>query len=84
LWGLRGPDSKLRAHIKKNNTGQIRVCLDQISSTYDEVAAKMNEEGGPNDYKQFITRSRRGTTDTGSRIERTNFVCGKLLKYLNK
>jgi len=78
LYGLDGLDKKLRVSLKRKQLGQVRICLDGISSRYDEVAADMDNPDAPKDYKQFITLSRRATTDTASRIERANFVCKKL------
>jgi hypothetical protein len=82
LYGVGGLDEKTRVLLKRKQLGQVRVCLDQISSRYDEVAANMENPDAPTDYKQFITRSRRATTDTASRIERANFVCKKLKDYM--
>jgi len=82
LYGLKGIKAKLRANITKKNLGQARVCLDEISATYDEVAADLDNPDAPKDYKQFIMRSRRATTDTASRVERTEFVCRKLMAFL--
>ena len=82
LYGLKSIDSNLKTTIKKSDIGKIRVCLDGISSKYDKYAANLDDENIPKDYRQFITRSRRGTTDTASRIERTIFLCNKIKKYL--
>ena len=38
LRGLRGLDAGLRCKLTKRKLGQLRVCLDQISVTYDAVA----------------------------------------------
>ena len=77
LYGLGGLDPTLRVPINKKSVGKVRVRLDQISVKYDEVAADMENEVHPADYKRFITRSRRGTTDTGARVDRANFVCNR-------
>jgi hypothetical protein len=80
-YGLGGLDQELRVPLKSKDFGQARICLDEISSRYDEVSEDMNNPDAPKDYKQFIERSRRATTDTLSRIERSNFVCKKLKEY---
>lgn len=82
LYGLKGLKSSLRTKINKNNIGKVRVCLDEISATYDKVAADLDDPSAPKDYKNFISRSRRATTDTQSRIERAEFVCMKVKKFL--
>jgi len=82
LYGLDGLDRNNRISLKRKNLKQFRVCLDEISIYYDKVAADMDNPDAPKDYKQFITRSRRGTTDTASRIERAGFVCKKLLEHM--
>jgi len=78
LYGLNGPNTELRVSINKNSIGKIRVCLDEISARYDDVAEHFEDSSYPSDYRHFIELSRRGTTDTSKRIERINFVCGKL------
>jgi hypothetical protein len=82
LWGLKGMDKNLRVRLTDKKVGQVRVCLDEISATYDTVAADLDNPDAPKDYKNFIMRSRRGTTDTASRVERAEFVCRKLGKHL--
>lgn len=82
LYSLTGPDPKLRAQITKKSTGKMRVKLDEISSKYDEIATDFENKNFPTDYKQFITYSRRATTDTQVRIKRTEFVCMKLRESL--
>ena len=78
LYGLESLERNYRVSLKKKNLGQARVCLDDISARYDEVAEDLDNPDAPKDFKQFIMRSRRGTTDTVSRIERASFVCKKL------
>ena len=82
LYSLKGPDPQLRKQANEKQIGKIRVALDEISAKYDLVSEDMENPNHPDDYKKFITRSRRGTTDSIARIERTNFVCEKLLSYL--
>ena len=78
LYRLGGPSPKLRISISKKSIGRLRVILDEISSRYDEIAEDIDNKAFPADYKQFINHSRRATTDTQIRINRTEFVCKKL------
>jgi hypothetical protein len=82
LYNLTGPDPNLRVPINKNSIGKLRVQFDEISSRYDDVAAHIDDENYPADYKHFVDLSRRRTTDTLARIDRTNFVCEKLSQAL--
>lgn len=83
IYGLKGPNPAFRVKLTEKTVGKARVRLDEISAKYDEVATDMENDAHPADYKRFITRSRRGTTDTGARIDRTNFVCEKLAEALS-
>ena len=78
LYGLQGVNPQYRTVIDKKSIGKLRVNLDQISGTYDEVSEHIDDKNYPADYKQFILWSRRATTDTRTRINRTEFVCKKL------
>jgi hypothetical protein len=78
LFGLTALKPELRVKIPEKKLGQLRVCLDDISATYDKVAADLDAPSAPKEFKSFIMRSRRGTTDTGSRVERAEFVCKKI------
>jgi len=82
LYGLDGLNPSLRYRLTEKKIGQLRVCLDEISATYDRVAQDLDDPHAPKDYKNFIMRSRRGTTDTISRVERANFVCTKITKTI--
>jgi hypothetical protein len=79
IYGLTGPNPDLRVSINRNSIGKLRVRLDEISSKYDDVVEHIEDENSPIDYKRFIDLSRRRTTDTGARIDRTNFTCEKLM-----
>jgi hypothetical protein len=81
-FGISGLDPKLSKRFNQEHIGKIRVRLDQISATYDDVAANMEDNSKPAEYKRFITWSRRGTTDTSTRINRGNFVCEKLVEVI--
>lgn len=82
LYGVKGVPDDLRVRISPRSSGKIRVRLDEISERYDEVAAHLEDENYPADYKHFIDYSRRRTTDTIARVERTVFVCKKLQEAL--
>ncbi|WP_136621278.1 MULTISPECIES: DUF262 domain-containing protein [Mesorhizobium] len=78
LFGLRGLNAP-RPIISEANVGRIRVVLDDISARYDRfTSAEYKDDDIPKDFAEFIERSRRATTDSGSRISRTNFVCKAL------
>ena len=78
MHGLGGIDNALRVKLSPSKVGQVRVCLDEISATYDAVTADIDDPSAPKDYKNFIDRARRRTTDTTSRIDRAEFVCRKI------
>jgi hypothetical protein len=82
LFDLKGPQKKPHKKVSRNAIGKLRVRLDEISARYDEVADNMEDKSFPADYKRFITWSRRGTTDTSTRISRTDFVCDKLIEVI--
>lgn len=84
LYGLGGLDKAPRCKFTQSKVGQARVCLDQISATYDEVIADLDGSKPPKGYKLFIDRSRRRTTDTASRVGRAEFVCSKLTEHLGR
>jgi hypothetical protein len=82
LYGLTGLDKNLRPTLNKKLVGKVRNRLDEISSNYDEVANAMDKKDAPAtdaEWRQFVNWARRGTTDTGSRIGRANFVCNQLM-----
>lgn len=83
LYCLIGLKKELRVKLSLKKIGKIRVCLDEISATYDEVASDMDSPSAPKDYKSFIDRSRRRTTDSSSRVERAEFVCRKIITALS-
>jgi Protein of unknown function DUF262 len=80
LVGVRNLDPALRPRLSPASIGRTRVKLDEISARYDAYTSKNGEADAPPDYREFIERSRRGTTDTGARVFRSNFICGKLLE----
>ena len=75
LFGIRALDIDSRPVITVTNIGTVRTILDDISERYDRYTATgYNPEDIPREFADFISRSRRATTDTGSRIARSNFV----------
>ena len=83
LYGIRGPKPELRVPINNKSIGKLRVQFDEISFRYDEASEHIEDNDFPPEYKHFIDLSRRRTTDTLARIERTNFVCEKLFNAFN-
>ena len=81
LYGLNNLDKKQRATLNKKLIRKIRNKLDEISATYDEVASTMDKKGTAtdNEWNNFVNWSRRGTTDSGSRVGRANFICSQLM-----
>jgi hypothetical protein len=77
LYGLNGLDAALKVNISDSSIGKLRVILDEISLKYDEYTDDKEAEI-PQDYRDFIHYSRRGTTDTAARISRANFTCRKI------
>ncbi|RWE64077.1 DUF262 domain-containing protein [Mesorhizobium sp.] len=80
LFKISALDEKIRPKITAQNVGKIRVILDDISARYDlYTSADYKDTEIPVEFSEFIDRSRRATTDTGSRIARSNFVAKALL-----
>lgn len=84
LYGLNDLDEEVQFNINEKMIGKLRFYLDEFSARYDEIAADMNNENFPKDFKEFINLSRRGTTDTSVRIKRTNFLCEYLKSSIQK
>lgn len=82
LFGLKGPRQDTRVPLGRRLLGRVRVCLDDVSDRFDAIAADLDNPNNPKDYMHFIMRSRRATTDRQSRIDRTEFVCGKIKSAL--
>lgn len=80
LFNLVGLKKSLRVKLAPSKVSKLRVCLDEISATYDRVAEDIDNIEGMKDYKNFIDHSRRRTTDTASRVERADFVCRQIQK----
>jgi hypothetical protein len=79
LYGLGGLDPNFRFDIRRADISRIRVALDDMSEKYDRyTSADYEADDIPRDFADFIDKSRRGTTDTGSRIMRSNFIANTL------
>lgn len=83
MVGIKGLKPNLRVRITKQSISRLRVILDAISVRYDEVWIDKDKPSAPKDYKTFIDYSRRHTTDTTTRIYRTEFLCKKLKSGLS-
>lgn len=84
MYGIEGLDDEIRPKISAKNVRHIRVALDDLSDKYDRFTTEKDaEQDAPKDWKDFIDRARRRTTDTGARLYRTEFVCKKLNEALN-
>ncbi len=81
LFGIGGIKESLRFPLKPKLVDRCRDALNEISDAYDEYTGS-NPSEIPESYEKFIAQSRRGTTDTGTRQERTEFVCRALSKAL--
>ena len=82
LYGLDNLDPVYRANITKSSVGKLRTRLDEISARYDYISENLDDPETPSDYRNFINRTRRGTTDTLARVERSDFLCEKLIDAL--
>ena len=82
LFSVNGLDPQLRKPINTKSIGKIRVALDNVSALYDEVAENLDSPQYPKDYKDFISATRRGTTDTSARVFRGNFLVQKIAENL--
>ena len=82
MYGLKGLDEGFRSVKIISQLGKLKLVFDDISSRFDEYSLIQGLEGVPSDYARFIESSRRGTTDTGARIYRSNFVCSKITEAL--
>ena len=75
LYGIPELTDTPRPKIDKNNIGNMRIKLDDISEKYDRyTSSEYKDSQIPDEFAEFIDRSRRATTDTGSRLARTRFV----------
>jgi len=80
LFGLDGLEEEYRLNLKKPDISALRVRLDDISARYDRYTDRgFDPQNIPTSFGKFIDTSRRGTTDTGARIYRANFVARELI-----
>jgi hypothetical protein len=82
LFGIKNLDKAARFKLNKSNIAKVRLALDDFSLRFDYVADMINEPKAPKDFKDFIERARRGTTDTKARVYRANFASRKVRDYL--
>ena len=80
LFGVGNLAQNNRPRLNRNSVARARVKFDEISARYDAYTTRNGEADAPADYREFIERSRRGTTDTGARVFRSNFICSKLME----
>ncbi len=83
LYGVKGLEQSPRPNLSAKNVKKVRVKLDDISSRFDYYTeSKALPENTPARWADFIQNSRRGTTDTGARLGRAQFVCEELQEAL--
>lgn len=82
LYGISNLPKDLRVKIVKKNMGGIRSILDDISTRYDVAAEDLNNLKIRKDLREFIDKSRRGTTDTAARIYRAEYLCREIKESL--
>ena len=85
LYGLKKYPSPVKSEDNGQSGGEAKGSTgrDQAPDMMRGAAANMDSEDSPSDYKIFINFSRRGTTDTGARVGRANFLCEKLKTILD-
>ena len=82
VYGIKGLKPVTKKAINEKSIGKLRNALDNLSAQYDMIALDIDSPEYPQDFKQFIYYSRRGTTDTAARVFRANFLCKKLKNIL--
>lgn len=75
LFGVEGLEPIQSSALNRNEIGRLRNRLDDFSARYDEYTDKNFDGAVPEGFERFIEFSRRGTTDTGARVYRSNFIC---------
>lgn len=83
IYGLEGLDDAPRPRARKGDMAHWRVKLDAVSDKFDRYTDRAYEGQVPESYRKFIEYSRRGTTDTGARRFRTEFVCRAVVEDEN-
>ncbi|QMV01390.1 DUF262 domain-containing protein [Devosia sp. D6-9] len=76
---VAGLDPNVRPMVGVAQVQRVRVALDDISARFDAYTSGDDGLRPPADFALFIDRSRRATTDTGARIDRSKFICDKLV-----
>lgn len=82
IFGINGLNDEYTISLNLEDAGKVRVILDNISASFDEIAENINDPAYSLDFKEFINASRRGTTDSGARVLRSNFLCKKIVESL--
>ncbi|MVT42864.1 DUF262 domain-containing protein [Chitinophaga oryziterrae] len=82
LFQIKNLDKNLKKSINEKSIGKIRVALDNLSAQYDEISDNIDSPQYGKEFKDFINYSRRGTTDSGARVYRSNFICKKIIDAL--
>jgi hypothetical protein len=75
LFGLKNLKADSKIPNVKNNVKKIRVLLDDLSSKYDSVNKSK-------DIEELVDAARRGTTDIGKRIRRSEIISKFIAKGL--
>jgi hypothetical protein len=83
LYGLTGLEPVQQIpEVDKHILARWRNALNEISVTFDEILVDKEKSQRPSEYKVFVEKSQRATTDTGARKERSDFVVSKLIESL--
>lgn len=77
-----GLDGRIRPQIGAGKVARARVVLDDISARFDAYTSQEPKGIPPEGFRRFIDRTRRGTTDTGARVYRSDFICQLLVEAL--
>lgn len=83
LYGIEGliPVNQV-SNINGHTIGIWRNVLNEISAIFDEILVDKERSQRPTEYKAFVEKSQRATTDTGTRRNRSNFLVQKLSEAL--
>lgn len=83
LYGLDGlePIQQIQEPTK-HTIGVWRNVLNEVSIIFDEILSEKERSQRSSEYKIFVERSQRATTDTGARRDRSNFLVKQLINAL--
>lgn len=81
-YGIEGIDARYHKPISEKSIPKIRAALDNVSALYDEVVEDSDMDGYSKEFKEFVNYTRRGTTDTTARRNRTKYLCKMMIKSL--